>query len=500
MSENNREASRAPESGAAGKPTTAASRLVWNAMSNYLRFAVMMAGMLVLTPFIISNIGASDYGLWMLAASFVGYFELLDCGFATATVKFVGQYLGAGDVERRNKLASTLLAVYVLMAALVGLLAIALSYGFNSFFGIVESQQQKALIVLLAMSLKVALNLPLALFLGVLFGQQRIVEVNIIRVVAYVLYAGSVWFALDRGCGVVEIALLNAVVFFTEHLAFYIVCRMRTPDLQLSLGMFDLEVFREAASFSVFAMVTNVSTVMLLRTDPIVVKLFLPLSAVAMYALSLKISEQILLLTKQFINVFTPHIAQLHGVGDRAGVREAFLNSSRFGLASLAVIAIPLMYWSTEAIELWVGIEFAGAGPILLVLVLAMHFRVLQEAASNALGMTGEHRYVAITSVISAVLNLMMSLILIAPMGMLGVAAATLISNAAVGVWVVVGRARRKYDVSGFEYCRRVAAPLVAPMGLQLVVCAFLRTCGLPLTLLQMVLYCAASSAASYWR
>lgn len=476
------------------KPSQA-GRLMLNALSNYARFGVMMVGMLLLTPFIIANVGQSDFGLWMLIISVVGYFELLDCGFATATVKFVGQFEGSRDTEKRNRLASTLLCVYAAMAAVIALLTVGLSSVFNGVFQIEAAQQDKAIWILMAMALKVALNLPLSLFLGVLFGQQRLVAVNITRIIAYLGYMAAVWWSLSNGYGIVQIAALNAGVFVLEHLAFFVICRLRTPDLRLSIRGFDRDVFWKAASFSVFAMITNVSALVLLRTDPIVVKFFLPLSAVALYALALKISEQVLLLTKQLINVFTPLVAQLHGAGDEEGLRRAFISSSKFGLASLAVLSLPLMYWSSEAMELWVGPEFAASGPVLMVLILSMHFRVLQEGATNVLGMTGGHRFVAVTSVISSVINLGLSLLLIQPFGLLGVAAATAISTFGVGMVVVVGKIRRDYNISLLQYCRRVPAPIVLPAAMQLVVCAFLRAHHTPGSLLELAVQFAIASS-----
>jgi O-antigen/teichoic acid export membrane protein len=174
-----------------------------NAASNYLRFFVMMAGMFLLTPFIIKHIGQEEFGLWMLVMCVVGYFELLDCGMATATVKFVGQFRGAGDTVQRDRLVSTLLLVYVLMAATIGLMGIGLAFFFSEIFQIAPAQQQKAIAILLMLAAKVALNLPLSLFLGVLFGQQRIFAVNLVRIAAYLTYAVLAAFALHAGGGLI---------------------------------------------------------------------------------------------------------------------------------------------------------------------------------------------------------------------------------------------------------------------------------------------------------
>ncbi|MDP7019244.1 MAG: polysaccharide biosynthesis C-terminal domain-containing protein [Pirellulaceae bacterium] len=466
-----------------------------NAASNYLRFFVMMAGMFLLTPFIIKHIGQEEFGLWMLVMCVVGYFELLDCGMATATVKFVGQFRGAGDTVQRDRLVSTLLLVYVLMAATIGLMGIGLAFFFSEIFQIAPAQQQKAIAILLMLAAKVALNLPLSLFLGVLFGQQRIFAVNLVRIAAYLTYAVLAAFALHAGGGLIVLAALNAVIFFLEHLMFFVVCRWSTPDLRVRWGKFDRRVFRQVAAFSSFALITNIATVVLLRTDPIVVKMFLPLAAVAVYALALKIAEQVLQLTKQFINVFTPLIAEMHGAGDRAGVRAAFLTSSKFGLATLAAISIPAMYWAGEAMTLWVGPEFRLAGPIMAMLIGAMHFKVLHEGASNVLGMTGGHRYVAATSILNAVVNLGLSLMLIIPFGLPGVAFATIAATGVIGMLFVVRKVCRDYEVGAVEYWSTTVGPVTRPALLSLTACLLLRHWCEPSSLIELALLMGGATA-----
>src|SRR5205807_2011944 len=97
------------------------------------------------------------------------FFELLDLGFGTGTVKYVAECKGGNDADRRNRMLSTISIVYLLLtliaAAGIGLLALF----FNQLFAIPAAQQDKAILLLWILGARVVIfSLPLGLFRGIL--------------------------------------------------------------------------------------------------------------------------------------------------------------------------------------------------------------------------------------------------------------------------------------------------------------------------------------------
>lgn len=476
--------------------------LMANVATSYLRFFITAATMFVLTPFVIARVGTEDYGLWMLAICLVGYFELLECGLLTATVRYVAEFNGRGDVERRNRLASTLLAVYVVLAACAAGLAAVAAVFLADWFSIPDLDVPKATAVVLILSARLVIGLPLSLFHGVLFAGERICLVNTIKIASTLMSAAGVWLVLTAGYGIIGQASVVAVAVAAESLVYLAVTRRALPDLVISLRDFDVGLLRAVAPFAGCALMTNLAAVILFRTDPLIVSLHLPLAAVAVYGLALKISEQVGLFTKQIVSVVTPRLAALYGAGRRSRIEALFLDVSRFALASAALVALPLAVVATDATRLWVGEPFAASGPILVILLAAVGLRVLQEAGTGVLGMTGGHAFVARASLIGAFVNIALSLILVIPLGPTGVALATLVTTALVGLGMVNLRACREYEVTAARYWQRVVAPVLRPVGVQLVACLALRTYLPPQTLAAVLLQTAAGAAVfavAFW-
>ncbi len=84
-----------------------------NAVSNWISLALQIVAGLVLTPYIISNVGEARYGIWTVISTIVGYYGLLDLGIQSAVVRYVARYAGQGDYRSMNEVASTSLAIFV---------------------------------------------------------------------------------------------------------------------------------------------------------------------------------------------------------------------------------------------------------------------------------------------------------------------------------------------------------------------------------------------------
>ena len=444
------------------------STIARNALSNYAQTAVSLAVLFWLTPAIIRSVGRDDFGLWVLASAVVGVLELLDAGLLTGVVKWVAESKGSGDLERRNRMLSTVQLAYLglSLAALAGV--IALSFVYLPLFDVPAEQQQKALMVLWILAARIVfVGLPLRLFMGVLFGEQRIAVINAVKVPSTLLYGLGGWGALHQGWGVVGLAWVSLGVAVLEHLAYVPLAFAYVPGLRVSWALVDRSLRKEAFSVSSSQWMINVSSLLVLRADLLLVKFFLPLSAVAVYAIALNLAGVAFTLIKQFVNVLSPLIAELGGEGRQQQLRALLLSAAKLVSAAAVVVAVTTYVFAREAITFWVGPELAEAAPVLIVLITAFLVSVPSMIAADVLFYTGHHRIAARAALLSIGINLTASVALVGVLGFLGVALGTLLATAVADFGVVVGRACRNYGVGYWDYARRVLLPAGLPGVLQ---------------------------------
>ena len=61
-------------------------------MLSYISIIINTIVQLLYTPFLISKLGQSEYGLYSLIASVIGYLTVLDLGFGNAIVVYTAKY------------------------------------------------------------------------------------------------------------------------------------------------------------------------------------------------------------------------------------------------------------------------------------------------------------------------------------------------------------------------------------------------------------------------
>jgi O-antigen/teichoic acid export membrane protein len=116
-------------------------------------------------------------------------------------------------------------------------------------------------------------------------------------------------------------------------------------------------------------------------------------------------------------------------------------------------------------VHAWVGPEFSASGLVLRLLSLTVIVRVGSATASTLLKGAGEHRLVAFTNIASAVANLALSIAIVKPLGLPGVAIGTLAPVCLASTLVLFPAGCRRVQLSVGRAIREAVWPAVWPAG-----------------------------------
>ena len=125
--------------------------------------------------------------------------------------------------------------------------------------------------------------------------------------------------------------------------------------------------------------------------------------------------------------VLTPRFASLDGEKEHTELERLFLRSLSvsavlaFGVSMLAII------FGGRFITWWVGEEFTKAIPVLRIIAIAYGFALSQNPSINLMYALKKHHYYAVATIIEAVANIVISILLAPRYGIIGVAIGTMI-------------------------------------------------------------------------
>ena len=74
----------------------------------------------VYTPFMLRQMGQSEFGLYSLAASVIAYLTLFDFGFGNAVIRFTAKFRAEGKVREQYEMFGLFLLLYCAIAVLAG--------------------------------------------------------------------------------------------------------------------------------------------------------------------------------------------------------------------------------------------------------------------------------------------------------------------------------------------------------------------------------------------
>jgi O-antigen/teichoic acid export membrane protein/SAM-dependent methyltransferase len=435
-----------------------------NVLSNWAGFVCSSLIAFFLSPFLVRHLGVSGYGVWVLVGSLTGYLSLLNLGVRAAVTRYVAKLHAEANHREASALASTAMAIF--LAA--GVCAILISASIAAFvvpvFQIPETYRFAARIVIVLAGFNIGASLIGGVFGGIVAALHRFDLINLVDVGTAVLSALATIVLLSNGNGLVALAMLNFALAIVVGITYARMTFHLYPALTIRFSDCDLRRLTTILSFSIYAFVLQVSYNLIFYTDSIVISAILPVSFVAMFAIGGNLIAYTRMLISGISTTMTPRASTLDATGGEREVAELLLRATN--VATLVMLPIAVTFWirGTSFIRLWMGETYAEpSGRVLRILTLALVFIAADQVVTSTVLGIGKQKWLVVAVCGEAFCNLALSIALVRPLGISGVAWGTTLPSLALSIgfipWFVrhsMGIPIRTYLVSA--WFRPVAA------------------------------------------
>lgn len=422
--------------------------LARNTAARYMALGVDVLTGLLLLPYNLSHLGAADYGLWVLSASVARYVSFLDLGFGGGLVKFVAECRARGELRRLSELASTVLVAFTGTGAVALAFMGGVALFYDRLFAVDPRQAAIGRTVLLLVAGRLALGFPFSVFGAVVGGAQRYALNNAVSIVTTLLAAAANVWVIKRGGGVVAIVAATTAVHIAAYGAYALNAYQVQPGLRVSPRLASRARLREVGAFGAYLLVLDWAHKVNYSLDNLVIGVALGPRAVAAFTPATRVAQTMRDLTGQFHSILFPAVVDLGARGEASRLRTLLVEGTRASAALALALAIGVIVLAKPLLVAWVGSELAASAPVLQVLACAVVVRIVQATGGTILKGTGGHRFLAANNAIVAACNLGLSIALVRPLGILGVALGTAIPVTAGALSMVP------------EACRRLGLPV----------------------------------------
>jgi O-antigen/teichoic acid export membrane protein len=419
-----------------------------NVSTRYLAYTVDAIVGVVMLPFNLAHLGAAAYGLWMVTASLTAYFSMLDLGYGGALVRFVAQYRARKDARSLNEVLSTLAVVYTSIGAITYALVAIAAYNLDALLKLTPDQVPTSRALLLIVGANVALRFLFGVFGGVIVGFQRYHLNNLTSIATSLAVAAANVAVLLMGYDVVALVAVTTAVRIAALFVYRLNAYRVYPALRLSPRLFRLARLREVSGFSIYMLVLDLGFKLNYSTDVLVIGALIGAPAVAFWSPAQRLGELALKLSNQLSEALFPIVVDCDAAQRAARLRMVFVQGTRLSLATVIPIAGGLAMLAQPLLAAWIGGGFVETATILQILAIVVIVRVGSSTSSVILKGAGLHRRLAALVSVMAIVNVALSIALVQPLGLVGIAVGTLVPVTAISLFGYIPAACKRVGIS----------------------------------------------------
>jgi O-antigen/teichoic acid export membrane protein len=436
-------------------------RLLRNLAGSWGAMAIRLPITLLLTPFLIAQLGEERYGAFGVLLSLLAYMNLAG-GPLHSSIGRELAHAGANRAHRARVLASAVSAAAIL-AALTAAIGPAIAGPLASAMRLPAFIRPDALVCFAAMIATVVLSQLLTPFLGLLISRNRYDLVDLIEALSQVLYAVLLVLIFQlSGPSLARLGFAHLAAQATAGIVYAVLALRADPHTRLHFSAVDRKEVRSLLSFSGQLFLINLSVLITYQTDNLVIARMIGIGAVAHYAVAASLILRIRQLMYGLSRSFMPATADPAATPER--LRELHFRGTRYATLLVCGLGAVSAGLAVPFFTLWLGEGFRSSALVFRILIAASVFAMSQYVTNAVLTGLRRTRKLMLSEVIGAVANLGLSIALVhAGLGLAGVAIGTLVPMVVRNVWLAVHGARA-VRAPFLPYVMRIYLPAAAAL------------------------------------
>jgi len=451
-------------------------------LSNWAGYAVMVVTGFVMPRLISDELGQKMLGLWDFAWALVSYTELLRLGIVGAASRYVARFAELNDWTSLNRIVSTcamlLLCSFLVACGLIAVLVILTPALIKENDPLIVDYARQLVVL---MGLSAALQLPLALYQGVLTGFQRFDLKNAIRGIIQLAGLIAMIWLVTHGYGLASLAIAILAIEVGCALVYMVVSHRIFKPLRIAPSLITRKSIANVLGFGGKSVMRDLARSSLYQASALIVSAFLGLSALGVYARQRSLVMSVQRILAQFGNVFAPTASALHAKNDVTALRSLLIKSGRYGyFLALPFVAI-LTISGGPLVRVWMRDPAYEVPLVLAIFALGHLVSLAHRGVFMILVGMNRHGWSALSEMIVALASIPLGLVFVGVFkwGLVGAALAVALPVAVGGGLAPAYFACRALNVPMDRYFRRVLGmPLLAVSPL--VVCLLVARLLLP--------------------
>ncbi len=401
------------------------------AIISYGTIAFHIIAGLIYTPWLLSQIGQSDYGLYTLATSLITLF-VMDFGLGAAVSRFISRFRAQNNQQAVNNFLGMIYKLYLIVDAVIFLVLLVYFFLLDKVYvNLSAGELEKFKIIYIIIAVFSVISFPFANLNGILTSYEKFIVLKLCDFFNKALNILLVVIALLLGWGVYALVSVNAIVGLLTIVFKLIVIKSKTP-VKVNFKFFEKSMLKEIFGFSMWTTVGNILQRLILGISPSIIAAVCAAGSVevAIFGLASTVEGYVYTFATAINGMFMPRISKIIVDGKKDTelmplmVKVGRIQLMLVGLVSVGFLALGKSF----IVDIWNKPDFVQSYYCAVLLLLPNMLYLPMQIANTTLVVENKVKIQAQVFMVMSAVNVVLSLIFSHFWGAIGAALAVFIA------------------------------------------------------------------------
>lgn len=366
----------------------AKSQVKYGALFSYALIILNTLHGLFLTPFIVENVGQSQYGVYKTIAAFTVSLIVLDMGMGGTLMRYIARFRTDNEEE---KIPNFIAMILVQAAIIIGIVSVLIVIAFLSIekiysAGLTAPEIEKAKQLMIFLGINVCLSILERAINGIITGYNRFLFANgfqLIRLLArFVLLFVLIFLTKDVLVLVLVDIFLSVVALIVE--AIYI---RKNLNIKVKLTAWDNALFKETFKYTFLLFLTTIAAMVNGNLDNVIIGAIEGSVAVTIYSYGLLIFGMFEQLSTSISGVMLPTVTKTLANDDEnsTATQSLIVKAGRIQFILLGAAIAGFAIVGNRFINIWLGDGYSDVYIITLILMVPALFELCVNVCLSVL-------------------------------------------------------------------------------------------------------------------
>lgn len=397
---------------------------------SYLTIAVGIVTGLVYTPWMLSILGDSDYGIYTIANSVISIF-LLDFGLSVAVTRFTARYIEKEDYSSLRMFYGVINKLYFFINCFIFVCFAAMYFLIPFLYQALTTEEiEKLRIVFIMLAAYSIISFQFIPLDGILSAFEEFIAFKACTLLVKLLTVIVTAIFLFYGFGLYSIVACH-IVFGLLGIAFkklYILGKLKiTPSYRSKRTV----SYKELGSFAGWITVIQLGDRLFLSIIPTLLGAVSGSFEVTVFGLAVTLESFIFSIVNVANSVFFPKVSRTYNSDDEelTSTNNLMIKVGKFQTFISGLIICGFVGLGQPFVTLWSGSNYLSAYIVTLLIIIPVCIEQSQGVPLLVLQVTGRLKEIAVSTIICGIINIGLALSLGYYYGALGAAIALCISK-----------------------------------------------------------------------